>query len=508
MNELLVLLRHYVRGIWRRRWLALGMAWLLCLAGWAGVAAIPDQYQASARLYVDADAVLTPLLRGVALEDSPSNQLEVLQRTLLSRPNLEKLISKTDLELAIGGPSDLERMEASLATAIQVTPQTRNLFTITYRNASPKLAYEVVQSVLTIFIESKSGNSRNDMENARLFLEQQITQYEQKLRQAEAQRAQFTSKYLDLLPDAGGGASRLEAARTQVANLQEQLKQAQLRLELTRQQLAGTQPTLSAEQEAAAVGGGSELSRAEQKLAELRLRYTEQHPDVIHQRGLVEELRRSGRGAAAASPPAGGTGRSRSVANPIYEKLKLQVFDLETGIVTIKQQIADRTAERDRLDTVARGAPGVLAEYTDLNRDYEVLHKNYQELIQRREAMRLAAAADTDAEKVKLEVVDPPLLPRLPAAPKRMLLLSGVLLAGLAGGAASALLLLQFDTSFHSLDDLRGLDLPVVGGISLIAASVPWRNRLFAMLSFATVLLALCAVYGGLLYRLRHPGAA
>src|SRR5579872_7351939 len=110
MDDLRSLLQRFIFSIWRKRWIALGIAWVLCISGWFAVAAIPNQYEASARVYVDSDAVLTPLLRGLALDNTPTSQLELLQHTVLSRPNLEKLISKTDLELQVSGPADLERM--------------------------------------------------------------------------------------------------------------------------------------------------------------------------------------------------------------------------------------------------------------------------------------------------------------------------------------------------------------------------------------------------------------
>jgi polysaccharide chain length determinant protein (PEP-CTERM system associated) len=504
MQEMQALARRYLLGLWRRRWLALGLAWVFCLAGWAATFAVPNQYEANARLYVDADAVLTPLLHGVALDNTPANQLEILQRTLLSRPNLEKLISKTDLELSVGGPAELENMVQSLASAIRVTPQTRNLFTISYRNSRPQLAYDVVQTVLAIFIESKTGNSRTDMENARVFLEQQISQYETKLRASEAARAQFRAKYLDLLPDDKGGASHLDAARAQVVGLQDQLKQAQLRLDLTNKQLAETPPTIAAESLPGAAAGGEAGGPKPCQDYELALAsLTEKNPTVIRLRAQCEEARKLKTGG-------GGHGTvTHSVANPVYEKLKLQVFDLQAEIASLTQQIADRSRERDRLEGIARAQPEVMARYTDLNRDYDVLHKNYEELIARREAMRLAAAADTEAEKVKLRVVDPPQVPQVPAFPNRVLLVTAVLGLGLAGGVGVALALLQFDTSFHSLDELRRLELPVVGGISLIAAAVPLRRRLVGLGSFAGGVLLLGAAYGGLLLRmLEHNGLA
>jgi hypothetical protein len=69
--------------------------------------------------------------------------------------------------------------------------------------------------------------------------------------------------------------------------------------------------------------------------------------------------------------------------------------------------------------------------------------------------------------------------------------------------------MLQFDRSFHSIEDLRDIGLPVVGGISMLGITVPMRRRVFSAASFAMAVLLLWAVYGGLIYRLlQTPGAA
>ena len=115
MSTVLIMARRIALAAWRYRWAAVALSWVVCGAGWAYVYTIPNSYEASARLYVDADAVLTPLLRGISIDSSLSSQLDVLQRTLLSRPNLEKLVSNTDLDLNVTGPSDLERLVGPLA---------------------------------------------------------------------------------------------------------------------------------------------------------------------------------------------------------------------------------------------------------------------------------------------------------------------------------------------------------------------------------------------------------
>ncbi len=524
MDEFHTLFRRYGLGAWRQRWFAITLSWIVCVAGWVFVSAIPNQYEASARLYVDSDAVLTPLLRGLALDDTPVSQLDVLQRTLLSRPNLEKLISKTDLELSIAGPADLESMVASLAGAIRITPQTHNLFTISYRNATPRLAYDVVQSILSIFIESKVGTSRTDMENARVFLQQQIALYERQLREAEARRADFHVRYVDLLPS-DAGVSRLEEARTQLKVLEGQLKDVLTKRDMMQRELSTIPTVLTLDAGGGSLSGNSDtsgnaapanqqLTHAEERLFELQQKYTDNHPEVKAARQLIADLK--ARPAAAPPPPAApqeaagpNKPRAHGLPNPVYEQMRMQLFEQETVIASLRRQIDEGTKERDRLEAIARGAPGLQAEYTNLNRDYDVLHKNYMELLSRRESMRIAAAADNDAEKVKMQIIDPPQLPQIPAAPKRALLLSVVLLAGLGAGSGLVILLLQFDRSFHSIEDLRDFGLPVAGGISMLGATVPLQRQLLSVAGFAMAVLLLGAVYGGLLYRLlQTPGAA
>jgi polysaccharide chain length determinant protein (PEP-CTERM system associated) len=324
---------------------------------------------------------------------------------------------------------------------------------------------------------------------------------------------------MDLLPqDANGGMSHLEIARNNLAALQEKLRDAQQHRDLVKQQLDLTPEYIDAggyDANGAPVAGGNPLLLdAERRLAELRLKYTDQHPDVIAARQLVAQIK-SGAvggtdtgGAPAPRTAAGTPPRPRGILNPVHEQLKLQLYEAESALATLTRQIGDQTKDRDKLEAIARGVPGLMAEYADLGRDYDVLRRNHEELLARREEMRIASAADTEAQKVKLDVIDPPQVPQNPVAPKRVLLDTAVLALGMAGGVGFALMLLQFDSSFQTVDELRKLDLPVAGSISLIAAAVPLYRRLLAIGGFAVVVLLLCAVWGGLVFKMMHAGIA
>ena len=519
MDSLRILVEQYARAAWRRRWVGLFMAWLICGIGWVGVYLVPNQYESTARLYVDADAILTPLLRGLAADSAPSSQLEVLQRTLLSHPNLEKLISKTDLDLSVSSPSDRERLLQNLAVDLQVKPQTKNLFTITYRNKNPKLAHDVVQTLLSIFVESATGSNRTDMENARRFLEHQISSYEQQLRAAEKRRADFRLKYVDVLPTDFGPdhpyTTATEGVRNTIRDLDGKIQDETTKRDALRQELEKTPPMLVSE-DAARGSIRTRLQEAQEQLKMLLLRDTDQHPDVVAQRKLIEALKASHEGSL---PATGSTGRAdgaaapapadpsrRSVANPLYEQLKVRLLDVDTSLASLQRQRTGQAELLEKLEKIQHEQPGLLAEYQNMDRDYGVLRKNYEELLARLQAANLAQAADTQADKVKLQIVDPPETPRLPVAPNRLLLVSGVLIAGIGGGFAFTVLLSQLDRSFSTVDQLRNLGLPVLGGISILGQP-PLLQRLLIAARFSVAVIALVGVYGGLMVHILRAAA-
>lgn len=508
MNDLRNLVEQYLRAAWRRRWLGVAVAWLGCLVGWAGVYTIPNQFQSSARLYVDADAILTPLLHGIAAESAPEAQLELLQRTLLSRPNMDKLISKTDLDLTVHSIADRERLIDSLQRTIHVTPQSRNLFTIAYRNTDPKRAYNVVQTLLTIFVESATGTNRSDMDNARRFLQNQIASYQKQLRTVEDRRAAFRARYADILPESGSNLPALDAAKQRLEAIEGQLQDANSERNLLRQELANT-PAMVHISVINRQQDQIKLQQAEEELQMLLLKDTAQHPAVIAQKKLIAALR--AQAAAASTKNPSGSASSVSGAdtggaltpNPIYDQLKLKLVDADTKVIALERQHDVAVRALKHLQEILKEQPGLLVEYRNLDRNYGVLRQMYQDLLSRLQAANIAQAADTEADKVKILVVDPPQLSHVPVAPNRSLLVSLVLVLAIGAGIGTPILVGQFDSSFSSADDLRNIGLPVLGGISVLGIA-PLRQRLMVVARLGIALGFLIVLYGGLMLHLLH----
>lgn len=109
MTDLYQQILFYGGALWRRRWLIFSISTMVAALGWMGVASLPNQYRSSARIYVDTGTVLRPLLAGVAVEDDVNRQVEIMRRTLLSRPNMEQLARMTDMDIEADTPPRWKR---------------------------------------------------------------------------------------------------------------------------------------------------------------------------------------------------------------------------------------------------------------------------------------------------------------------------------------------------------------------------------------------------------------
>lgn len=176
------LLRQFisvVRGIWRRRWIGLAAAWVVALVGMAALMRLPDRFEATARVYVDTQSVLKPLMDGLAVQPDINQQVAMLARTLITRPNIERLIREADLTILVNSDKERERLIDRLLRDIRLTGSgTENLYILSYRDVDQQRAQRVVQALTAMFVETGLSGKRRDAEAARRFIDDQIKQYE------------------------------------------------------------------------------------------------------------------------------------------------------------------------------------------------------------------------------------------------------------------------------------------------------------------------------------------
>ena len=504
MHDLIVLLLSYARGIWRYRWWILGTAWFVSVIGWTVVMKLPDQYEASARVYVDTESLLKPLLRGMAVEGNERQRLLLMTKTLLSRPNMEKVMRMSDLDLQAKTEQDTENIVKELQDNISLgTTRDVNLYTISYGNDKPELAKLVVKSLLTIFVESNLGEKRKEQDSARQFLEQQIADYERRLAEAEDRRKRFKQKNLAFMAEEGGGGyyQKLQQNQALLTQAELELKIQEDRLQALEEQMEDAEDEPFYEDLLSAGPStiyDARISSLEANLDELLLRYTEKHPDIINTRRTIEDLKRKQQQEMEASLVDGEDALGMETSsNPIYQQLRLTYADAKANVAARQVVVEEYKKRIENLESAVDRVLQVESEEQQLNRDYGILQSQHQSLMQRLESARLSHDVDTSAGAVRFRIVEPPRVPPNPSGPPRMLLSSGVLLGGLAAGLALAFFMSQLRPTFDDRKTLNEImDLPVLGSVGMIWTKAQLKNRQRRHLAFLTGLLGLVSIYG------------
>jgi polysaccharide chain length determinant protein (PEP-CTERM system associated) len=500
--------------LWRQKWLAVGIAWLVCTGGWIAVSFLPTKYESSARVYLNVDPLLTPLLHGLAADTDPMRHLDFLLRTLLSRPNLDQLVRMTDLDTTVTTSEQRDALYQQLAGSVEIIPITQNLMTISYRDHDPQVARNVVQSLLTIFAEKAAGSSRGEMDSAQHFLDEEIASYRDQLRAAEKRRSDLARQYPDIVadrdPDAptdpGNTGSRLDQARAAVVKAKDDLADATTKRDSLSKQLASIPSMLTVDRAPQVVVTDGRLSPDAERLQQLRtqldslrLKYTDQHPDVIATRAAIAETEAEMKHSGSGSGAAGGGSNRGQIANAVYDQLKVRLVDAEGNVASAQRSLAESENELNRIERIAQSVPGVLTQARDLDRDYGVLKKNYQELVARRQAAQIADNANTKTENIQFRMVDPPQQPLFPVVPNRPMLLSVVLLLGLGAGLAAPIAMEQLDRSFATITQLRSLGFPILGSVTRLSLSAAKRREAIQLAGVCASASVLIAVYGTLL---------
>ena len=479
MIDIFHLLRTELRGSWRYRWPAMTTTWIVCLLGWMLVFIIPDEYEARAQVYVDADSRLADVMGQVGIAPGVGARVFVVRQAMLGRPQLERVARETDLDLRARTREDQEKLITSLREKIRVTSgrsaQAKNLYTITFEDRDRKMAVAVVQTLLDAFVEDVLELKVQGTEDVTLYLEDQLNHYSGLLAAADMTLADFKKEYVGLLPGESGGVfERLQTQMEVLRGFQAELRTQEDRRTELRRQLQSDSPYLPEGAEQAngvAIPGSSieaTINEYEARQAELLLRFTERHPDVVAMNEQLEQLyqkRKADREALAAS--GGGIEGVANATNPVYQSVQIALNETSVKVAGIQSKVSQSAAIVRRLESQIDTIPEVEAKYAKLTRDYAQYNSLYNELLLRKERERMSTAGE-DRDVVSFNIIDPPAASFLPVAPKRVLLLIFVLILGLGAGGAMAFFIHQLNPVFHEAKTLREITkYPVLGVVSM-----------------------------------------
>jgi polysaccharide chain length determinant protein (PEP-CTERM system associated) len=501
MAEITALILTFLKAIGKYRWHAVVIAWIVALVGWAVVFKLPNQYEASARVYVDTQSILKPLLSGMTTLPNLDQQVMFMRRTLISRPNVEKLMRMVDLDVKAKDTKAHEKMVDELMAAIKIGGTERDdIYTISYTATNPKLGKDVVQSLLTMFVEGSFGGKKQDSDKAVQFIDDQIKNYEEKLSAAENRLKEFKLKNMGVLPNGTGDYSgKVQDASDQLNQAKLLLAEAEQSRNALRSQINGDAKTPSGQPIVGFVDPEVEarIAATQKTLDSLRMQYTEAHPDIVANKRLLEQLVARKAEDAKNKKRSADPGASYS---PMLQQMSVSLSTAEAQVAALRARVNEYAMRYERLKAQSVEGPEIEAQFAQLNRDYNINRDNYTKLVERRESAKLSGELSTATDMLTFRVIDPPTAPMVPSGPNRVRLFSMVFGGALLAGLAAAFLMSQFRPTFLSQTALRDVTgIPILGAIGMNwtpEQTIRRRRRLYAL---GASVLMLFGMYGAVM---------
>ena len=494
-----------LRGMWRYRWLGLIAAWIVASISIVIIMFIPDKYEASTRIYVNTASILKPLMTGLTVQPNDEQRIAMLSRIVISRPNVEKLVQMVGLDAGAKSKEESERRIDDVTKLLAINSAGRdNLYTLTFRDPEPERAKRVVQLFASMFIESGSGTKLNDTDAAKKFIDEQIVVYEKKLQDAESRLKEFKLRNLGMAPGEGAGFfARIAEANAQLSKAQLELREAENSRDALKRGLESAEPGAvygaagPANSAGAILDLDARLDALRRNLDAMLLKYTEIHPDVVGTKRAIRELEEQKRLMLVAG--------NRDGAQPVQfagagirasEQLKVALAQAEASVASLRARVTEYSVRHNQLKASATLMPQLEAEYTQLNRDYDINKKNYESLVSRRESATISGEMQSVSGVADFRQIDPPRVSPAPVTPNRRLLFPAALLAALCAGFATAFIAREMRPAFYdgqSLSEATGL--PILGAVSMIMNETKKRDARRNTMRFAGNLGVLVCVY-------------
>lgn len=483
-----------LQDVWsRRRAVALIAFGVPLLVSFSLALFLPSVYRAEAMLVVERTSA----------GDRP--QVEAVLHTLteenLSRSHLRSLIKKHELypELREVVPIEglVERMRKDIEVEHEMVRQAWGTATIAlsigYLSSNPDKSAKVTQELATYYIEEDRQARKKQARQTLVSLKKRINLLRKQLAQEEARISDFMLQYRTELPEQVG--VNLAAIERLNARLREN-REAQVEVLTEIRGLSGA-PTPASDSDDTVATTRVALER---RLAQLRARFTDAHPDI---RALKARFRALGydvpqRGSAPGARRVGGSQAETSSGQTSSTQLSDKLRQLEEKEHELLSQIDAYTEQ-------VRNAPVREQELESLLPSYETTRTRYRALLEEYGSAQLRYGSDAQELSSAFRLVDQATAPRSPAAPSRLrLLLQGSVVAILLAFAA-VFTREKLDSSFHNIQDLRGFSkVPVVGVLPVITSpsELRWRRARATLLAVTSVVLG--ALLVAALYRYAH----
>lgn len=503
---------------WRRRWVILVPLVVFSVGAYAWAQTLPNRYKSEAVVQIFPPQVSSQIARPM-VNESLTTRLDALRQQVLSRSQLEAIITDLDLYPELQKRRFMEDVVAQMQRDISMDvtkPKGRkevpNQFTIGYSSANPRTAQQVADRLASRFVSLNLQDRDNRTTSTTSFVDFQLDDTRQRLEAQQQKVEEYRQTHNGALPSQmGSNMQYIQSSQQQIQALHDAIGRDSDRRSMLEQLIADAQATpivLAAPKSGDGQTAAQQLEGARAQLRAMQLRLTPDHPDIGIAKRKITELEAKAETEALQQPVSGGA----AALTPAESARQTRLIQMRAELDAVNRRIAASQQQIGQLEgTIAErramvdAAPVTESELNNLLRDLSALQVSYDGLLRKKEEVGLSTDMERRAVSERFAILDPARTPERPSGPDRTRLSFLGLSAGLGIGLVLAALLEYRDTSLRTEDDvIVALSLPVVALVPTMRSATNKRRSVRQrLLRASAVLLSVVLVATVLVFRSR-----
>lgn len=420
------LLRPLFLGTFSHRIFVAGSFFVICVLTLAASIFWPRVYSSEASIFVEQKNILGRLMEGAAVQTGVQEQARLADDVLFSRLVMSSVLEEHGFMARNPSALEIEKEIENIKDRTKVSVSSPNLITVSYRDRSAERAFVTTKILSEAFVAESARSKLDESNSAYTFIDLQVKEYEEKLRNSEEKLKNFNSKNLSVSPGAENQVrARIGQLRTQISQIEQDLREAAIRLSSLQSQLSGEDRT--AEIVAVASSYQTRVAVLKEELDELRLTYREVYPDIVQLKEQIASLETLANSVTVVET------NVRSVAAADTSAILQQsLYETEISVATLESRLTEARSElrieRQRMQDI----PAIELQLKEINREYNVNQAIYTDLLHRREIARVSMNVDRDQQGLTIRIREPANLPLTAGGPRTYQILLVGLIFGLS----------------------------------------------------------------------------
>ncbi len=460
---------------WKHKWQITIIWMVLSAVGVGAVYRLPPVYKAEATILVDSQKIPDKYVMSTvntAIED----RVLTLKKEILAYDSLQAIIERFDLYREQRKSLSQEEIFDLMVKDTQVdlekgwTRDRPGAFRISYQGSDPQVVANVANDIARTFIDKNIKTREDQASKTSRFLTDQLDQAKAALDRQEKVVSEYKMKHNGELPEQEGSIGAiLSRLQLELQGNQDAINRAQQQklavensisvaesslatmMSMAEQSADGGRPNAEAADPAASrTQKESEILQA--RLDVLRVRYSDDHPEIKRLRAEIAQLRElesrvetkqaaarpSGPAPASTGPGAASTLRVAPETADKLMKERERLADLKSSLALANRELEVRNAERQKIIGNIRVAESRLErlpvreqEMAGITRDYEISKENYKSLLDKKISADMASQMEDQQQAEKFTLLQGARPPEIPFQPNRLLWIGVGCLAGL-----------------------------------------------------------------------------